>query len=414
MIRFIRLHFLLAFVLLLSSTAYSYPKVIVVQPSPVEKPWGMMVNEINSWNPRWIYSFSEKELDPTKRWGEFWFGDHPQHQNLQLKKLALNKKTYNDFAGQDISNSYYDWYQYHYPVLLKYLLSGRGLSLHYHWDPAEKRCNTLENIPRYEPGKVEVWYVLKSDKNGGLLMGLKPNVKAEIAVKAFIEENKKTENKNYKTIKKLRNMLNFVKVKAGDVLFMAPWLPHSLGGSPNQMDGDKVAIMEIMQTSDSIIRLSDWERSDSKRPLLRDMGDVAFREGDLKLIKEASNNLSNFVFRAGKINRNRRQVMGGFITSLVKDYYGINVIRIETDVAGISSDVLGNVDSYLTILYADGDGFEVESDGKIFSGESVVAAAKTPFKIKSINGGKTVVLIAWMDPKQWRPSSVYEQQECVH
>ena len=413
MIKFLRLKIIFVLILLFSQTAYSYSNVIVVPPSPVEKPWGMTVTEIKSWNPEWISFFSENGLDPSKRWGEFWFGDHPQHQNLELKKLASNKKTYDDFAGHDVSSAYYNWYQYHYPVLMKYLLSGRGLSLHYHWDPAERRCNTLENIPRYEPGKVEVWYVLRSDENGGLLMGLKPNVKVESAIKAFIEENNKTGKKDLKTTKKLRNMLKFVKVKAGDVLFMAPWLPHSLGGSPNKMDGDKVAIIEIMHTSDSIVRLSDWERSDPKRPLLRNIKDVAFKESDLKLIKEASNNLDKFIFRADKINKNKVKVKGGFITTLVKGFYGINVIKVEADMKGVLSDALGDIDSYLTILYADGDNFKITSTGKEYTGESVLVDQKAPFVIKSATGGKTSVLVAWMDPKQWDPPAVYEEQNCA-
>ncbi|MFA4864265.1 MAG: type I phosphomannose isomerase catalytic subunit, partial [Bacteroidales bacterium] len=123
-----------------------------------------------------------------------------------------------------------------FPLLIKFIDAREWLSIQVHPgdDLARKRNQTN--------GKTEMWYVIDADKGAQLISGF----------------NKKVSQKQYLDHlqnKTLPGILNYEKVKTGDVFFMPAGRIHSLGPG--------ILLTEIQQTSDATYRIYDWDRLDA-------------------------------------------------------------------------------------------------------------------------------------------------------
>ncbi len=88
-------------------------------------------------------------------------------------------------------------------------------------------------------GKTECWYVLRAEPGAQVALGLKPGVTLDEFRKS-IEE------------KRAEELLNWVDVYAGDMIYVAAGTVHTIGGG--------MVLVETQQTSDITYRLYDYGR----------------------------------------------------------------------------------------------------------------------------------------------------------
>lgn len=124
-------------------------------------------------------------------------------------------------------------YEDRFPLLIKFLFPGDKLSVQVHPDD--------EGAQRYgQPcGKTECWYVLRAEPGAQVALGLKPGVTLDEFRKS-IEETRAEE------------LLNWVDVYAGDMIYVAAGTVHTIGGG--------MVLVETQQTSDITYRLYDYGR----------------------------------------------------------------------------------------------------------------------------------------------------------
>ena len=195
-----------------------YP--LLMKPLFDPRPWG--ASELGPIYPN--HKFAE-------RIGEAWLtGDNCivangvlAGQKLEAVTLQLGRALVGD-AARDVQ---------HFPLLLKFLFPAEKLSVQVHPDDQAAQ-------ERGQPwGKTECWYVAHAKPGAQIALGLKPGVTREQLAKA-IEE------------KRAEELLNWINVFAGDMIYVAGGTVHTLG--PGSV------IVETQQQSDTTYRLYDYGR----------------------------------------------------------------------------------------------------------------------------------------------------------
>jgi mannose-6-phosphate isomerase len=124
-------------------------------------------------------------------------------------------------------------YDNRFPLLMKFLFPGDKLSVQVHPDDA------LAQKSGKPCGKTECWYVLRAEPGAHVALGLKAGTTLEEFRRA-IEETRAEE------------LLNWIDVFAGDMLYVAAGTVHTIGGG--------MVLVETQQTSDITYRLYDYGR----------------------------------------------------------------------------------------------------------------------------------------------------------
>jgi len=137
-----------------------------------------------------------------------------------------------DLVGEKV----YEMYGNKFPLLIKILNSSDWLSIQVHPDDklAESRHNDL--------GKTEMWYIADAEPDAELISGF----------------NREMTPENYLTSLNngtLKEIMNFEKVRKGDVYFIPAGRVHALGPG--------LLLFEIQQTSDLTYRIYDFDRVDA-------------------------------------------------------------------------------------------------------------------------------------------------------
>lgn len=121
----------------------------------------------------------------------------------------------------------------YFPVLIKLIDAKDNLSIQVH--PDNEYAQRVEG----EFGKTEIWYVLDATDDAQLIYGFKNKISSEEFVDAIRNNT-------------LTDVLNSVKVKKGDLLFIEAGTVHAIG------KGTLVA--EIQQNSNTTYRVYDYGR----------------------------------------------------------------------------------------------------------------------------------------------------------
>lgn len=142
----------------------------------------------------------------------------------KYKENLMGKENYHRFGNR-------------FPLLIKFIDAREDLSVQVHPDDilAERR-----GMPN---GKTEMWYVVGSRYGARLANG-------------FIN---KIDKENYENLVKsgdFENVLNFMKIKPGDVYFIPAGRVHAIGAG--------AFVAEIQQTSDATYRIYDYHRKDKQ------------------------------------------------------------------------------------------------------------------------------------------------------
>jgi mannose-6-phosphate isomerase len=183
------------------------------------RPWGGL-----DLSPIYERRFKEKI-------GESWLtGDHCKIQTGPLAAQSLAEVA-SQFKRDLVGDAAPD--PDRFPLLAKFLFPHEKLSVQVHPDDDAARAIG-------EPwGKTECWYVAHSRPGAEVGLGLKPGVtRAEF--ERSIRENR------------AEDLLNWVKVFAGDMIYVAGGTVHTLG--PGSI------IVETQQQSDTTFRLYDYGR----------------------------------------------------------------------------------------------------------------------------------------------------------
>jgi mannose-6-phosphate isomerase len=163
--------------------------------------------------------------------GEAWLtGDECQVANGPLTGQTLaqvSKKYERDFVGDAARESG------RFPLLVKFLFPHEPLSVQVHPDDAQA-------LRVKQPwGKTECWYVAHAKPGAQIGLGLKAGVTLAQLETAIAE-------------KRAEELLNWVKVYTGDMIYVAGGTVHTLG--PGSV------IVETQQQSDTTYRLYDYGR----------------------------------------------------------------------------------------------------------------------------------------------------------
>jgi mannose-6-phosphate isomerase len=140
------------------------------------------------------------------------------------------------YMGDIVGDSVYERFGYEFPILVKFIDAHDDLSIQVH--PNDKLA--AERHGAY--GKTEMWYVLDAGKDSRLITGFNQEVNREKYVQALND-------------KKLKDIMNYEKVVAGDVFFIPAGRVHAIGKD--------ILLAEIQQTSDVTYRIYDWDRVDN-------------------------------------------------------------------------------------------------------------------------------------------------------
>ena len=120
-----------------------------------------------------------------------------------------------------------------FPLLVKFLFPGDKLSVQVHPDDEQAKKNG-------QPcGKTECWYVLRAEPGAQVALGLKPGVTLDEFRRAIVET-------------RAEELLNWVDVFAGDMIYVAAGTVHTIGGG--------MVLVETQQASDTTYRLYDYGR----------------------------------------------------------------------------------------------------------------------------------------------------------
>ena len=188
-----------------------------------------------------------KEL-PEGNVAESWeLSCHPDGQSIilngGLKDMYLDeliKKYRADVIGTSLPSSAID----KFPLLIKFIDANDRLSVQVH--PKDEYARINENG---ELGKNEMWYIISAKDGAKLVYDVAPGTTRETFRKAIDEG-------------KINECLNYVPVKAGDMLNIPAGLVHAIGKG--------IVLAEVQQNSNTTYRVYDYDRVDkngNKRPL---------------------------------------------------------------------------------------------------------------------------------------------------
>lgn len=263
--------------------------------------------------------------------------------NGELKGQSLQTLV-NDYKSELLGEKNWKRFGTAFPLLIKFIDAKKDLSIQLHPNDelAKKRHNSF--------GKTEMWYVMQADSDANLIVGFNKDVDKTLYLK-HLED------------KALPKILNFDKVKEGDVYFIEAGRIHAIGAG--------VLLAEIQQTSDVTYRVYDWDRVDSdgnERELHNDIAIDAFdfeMENDFRIDYKKKKNTSNDMVSC--------------------PYFTTNFIEIDSEIKKTNSQ-----DSFLIYMCVDGKAEISTKDSNtiISKGETLLIPANIKdFKLIS-NYGK--------------------------
>lgn len=127
-----------------------------------------------------------------------------------------------------------------FPLLAKFIEAADNLSIQVH--PDDEYAHSREAASGFH-GKAEAWLILDAAPGATIIWGFKDALSPEEVKAAAAEE-------------RLEPHLNFVSVKAGDVIYNPAGTVHATGAG--------IFLFEIQQTSDLTYRLYDYGRRDNQ------------------------------------------------------------------------------------------------------------------------------------------------------
>ena len=140
------------------------------------------------------------------------------------------------YMGDLVGDKVFELFGTEFPLLVKLIDAQDDLSIQVH--PGDELAARRHN----GRGKTEMWYILEAEPGADLISGFNRKINQEL----FMEKLKDG---------KLLDIMNFEKVKPGDVFFIPSGRVHAICKG--------IVLAEIQQASDITYRLYDWNRVDA-------------------------------------------------------------------------------------------------------------------------------------------------------
>lgn len=141
------------------------------------------------------------------------------------------------YMGDLVGDKIYSQFGIEFPLLIKFIDANDILSVQVHPD------DELARLRHDAYGKTEMWYIIEAEENAELIAGFNRELDRETYLRHL----------QSKTLKKI---LNFEKVRKGDIFFTPAGRVHAVGAG--------ILLAEIQQTSDITYRIYDWDRVDEQ------------------------------------------------------------------------------------------------------------------------------------------------------
>lgn len=247
-----------------------------------------------------------------------------------------------------------------FPLLIKFLDAKTDLSVQVH--PDDKMAKEQHN----SFGKTEMWYIMNSDDNADIVLGLKDE-----SIDKNILGDINADN--------VDEIFNREKVKQGDSYFIPAGKIHAIGAG--------VLAAEIQQTSDITYRVYDWDRTDNcgnKRDL------------HTKQAIEAT----KFFKSTGKCNYHLASNQNSNLVSC--DFFTTNIFEVK----GLRQMNYESLDSFVIYMCVEGE-TKIAVDGyteTLKMGETVLVPAT--MKTTLFNGKNAKLLEVYIKPQQSQSKKV--------
>jgi mannose-6-phosphate isomerase len=260
--------------------------------------------------------------------------------NGKLKGTSL-KELVTTYQEDLVGKNNYEVFKDKFPLLIKFIDAAQDLSVQVHPNNelAKKRHNSF--------GKTEMWYIMEAEKDSNLVLGFSKAITPK-KYKELLDE------------KLITSVLNFEKVKKGDVFFIETGTVHAIGAG--------VVLAEIQQTSDITYRIYDWDRVDAQ-------GNSRELHTDLAI--DAINFSTNI-----RAKRNYTTAENNLNTMVACPYFKTNFIPIK---GNLVLDY-AKTDSFVIFMCVEGEAtITISSNAEIINyGETILIPANaTEVKIES-------------------------------
>lgn len=239
------------------------------------------------------------------------------YKGESLNDLIKSHKS--DFLGKKNTDTFGE----EFPLLIKFLDAKTNLSVQVH--PDDEMAKAQHN----SFGKTEMWYIMDSDEDAEIVLGLKDN-----DVDKHVLGNINASN--------VGAIFNTEQVEQGDSYFIPAGKIHAIGAG--------VLAAEIQQTSDITYRVYDWDRTDTTGAHRELHTEAAIKATKLF----ASNGKSNYKLEA---NSTSNLVDCDFFTTNIfevnsiqkRDYKSLDSFVIFMCVEGTAEVTVNNLTETLTM-----------------------------------------------------------------
>ena len=288
------------------------------------------------WGGQKIKTVLGKDFSPLPNCGEVWVLSGVENNQTVIENGFLVGNDLNEivevYMGDLLGDKIFQRFGNEFPILIKFIDANDWLSIQVHPDDglAWKRHNSL--------GKTEMWYIFDAEKDAELISGFSTKLDKE-------SYQKHLENKT------LKSVMNFEKVKNGDVYYMPAGRVHALGPG--------ILLAEIQQTSDVTYRIYDWDRID-EAGMMRDLH-----------TEEALDALDFEVYDNYKTNYDPQ--LNTTVKLVESPYFTTNLIHLSKPIKKDYSEL----DSFVIYVCAEGK-FELKNDDQKYSitkGEALLLPA---------------------------------------
>ena len=193
------------------------------------------------WGGQKIKTSLGLDFSPLPNCGEVWALSGVAECQTVISNGFLEGNELNEvleiYMDELVGEKVYSRYANEFPILIKFIDASDWLSIQVHPDDALAARRNIGS------GKTEMWYILDADPGAELIAGFNRKMNETTYLESLNQ-------------KKLKEVLNFEKVKKGDVFFIPSGRVHALGPG--------IVLAEIQQTSDTTYRIYDWDRVDSE------------------------------------------------------------------------------------------------------------------------------------------------------
>ncbi|PLX19830.1 MAG: mannose-6-phosphate isomerase [Marinilabiliales bacterium] len=270
------------------------------------------------WGGQNLKSSLNKNIPTNQKIGESWEISGVQNNVSVVENGFLAGNSLDElievYMGDLVGDKIYEQFGIEFPLLIKYIDANDVLSIQVHPD------DELAMQRHRSYGKTEMWYVVDAKKNSELISGFNHEMDKE----HYLQHLKNNE---------LPQILNSVKVKAGDVFYIPAGRVHAIGAG--------IVLAEIQQTSDITYRIFDWNRKDEQGNERELHTEQALDAIDFKLYDSYKTNYVHEKNTSSEVN--------------ISKYFQINILEFDQ----VIEKVYNLLDSFVIYMCLEGE-FEIE------------------------------------------------------